>query len=98
VKAGVRCPVRPLQERLSELGVGKGWKLKFTLPKPPRNELNMDASETNRQPRPPSPQYQCPEEGLYLDPSPHLGTYDPPPPYLGSIPTKPGKGRRPEKS
>lgn len=36
VRAVVRSPIRPLQDRLSELGVGKGWKLKVTLPKRPK--------------------------------------------------------------
>lgn len=86
---------KSVQQRLVELGVGKGWKLKVTLPKLPRKTLTMDASEKSEQPRPPSGQYQCPEEGLHPGRGPLPGTYDPPPPYFGSIPTKPAKAGGP---
>jgi len=95
VQAAVRCCVQPLEERLSELGVRKGSKLKVVLPKLPRKASTLHASDKARLPTPPSSQYQFPEEGPYLDPGQRPGTYEPPPPYRCTASSKPRRRRTP---
>lgn len=84
---------KSLQQRLTERGVGKGAKLKVTLPK--RAWSMTESEKTKPSTRPPT-RYPLVEESWEL--RPEDGTYSPAPPYLGSVPSKSRQRRKPRGS